>query len=391
MGSKNIKQLSPPATIGLIGGRQLGRMLVFEAKRMGFNVIVLDPKPNSPAGQVDDDQIVAGFDDIEAYRKLAIKSDVITFEFEHIYVKLLSIIEQEGAKVIPSSSTLEVIQNKYHQKIMLTHLGVHVPKFSKISSLSDLESKFEQFHQKAILKACTQGYDGKGNVILKSVDDLKFAYQSFENQDVIIEEWIDYVMEVSIVVIRNEQGVHFYPVSENIHQNSILVKSYIPAAVPTDVIEKIQVVSQKIVESFDDYGMFCIEYFLDKNLNILVNEIAPRPHNSGYYTIEGCNTSQFEQLVRIICGLPVGSTALIKPSVMYNILGDAEVVGDYTIKGLEKLLEIEDCHFHLYGKSYSNHLKKLGHITVLGETRDIAEYKAIEAIQSIRIVQSSDL
>lgn len=131
MGNKNIKQLSPPATIGLIGGGQLGRMLVFEAKRMGFNVIVLDPKPNSPAGQVADEQIVAGFDDIEAYRKLVIKSDVITFEFEHINVKLLSIIEQEGAKVIPSSSTLEVIQNKYHQKNMLTHLGVPVPKFSK--------------------------------------------------------------------------------------------------------------------------------------------------------------------------------------------------------------------------------------------------------------------
>ena len=161
MKNKNIKQLSPPATIGLIGGGQLGRMLVFEAKRMGFNVIVLDPKTNSPAGQVADDQIVAGFDDIKAYRELAFKSDVITFEFEHIDVKVLSLIESEGAKVIPSSQTLEVIQNKYRQKTMLSQLGVRVPKFSKINSFNDLEDKFEQFNQRAILKACTQGYDGK--------------------------------------------------------------------------------------------------------------------------------------------------------------------------------------------------------------------------------------
>lgn len=391
MKNKNIKQLSPPATIGLIGGGQLGRMLVFEAKRMGFNVIVLDPKTNSPAGQVADDQIVAGFDDIKAYRELAFKSDVITFEFEHIDVKVLSLIESEGAKVIPSSQTLEVIQNKYRQKTMLSQLGVRVPKFSKINSFNDLEDKFEQFNQRAILKACTQGYDGKGNMILKSVDDLKPAYQSFENQEIIIEEWIEYIMELSIVVVRNEWGVYFYPVSENIHQDSILIKSFVPAAIPDEVTKKIQAVSQKIVESFDDYGMFCIEYFLDKNFEIMVNEIAPRPHNSGHYTIEACSTSQYEQLVRVICGLPTGSTSLIKPCVMYNILGNIDVTGDYMVQGLEKLLEIEECHFHLYGKSNSNHLKKMGHITVLGETREIADRNAKEAFHSIRIVQNTKM
>ncbi|MDP3446227.1 MAG: 5-(carboxyamino)imidazole ribonucleotide synthase [Ignavibacteria bacterium] len=380
-----IDKLYPPATLGVIGGGQLGRMFVFEAKRMGYHVVVLDPKVNSPAGQVADEQIVAGFDELWAYRELASKTDVITFEFEHINAELLTLIENEGFKVIPSSKTLEVIQHKYKQKTMLRQIGVKVPESRMISSLADLKKEFQFFNQKAILKSCTNGYDGKGNMIIENEDDIENAYQQFGGQEIFIEELIDFIKEVSIIVVKNDSGVYFYPVVENIHQNSILIKTLIPASLSDDVITKIRVASEKIVEELNDFGVFCIEFFIDKNLDVIVNEIAPRPHNSGHYSIECCVTSQFEQLVRVICGMPIGATHLIKPCVMYNILGSHDAYGKYVIRGLDAVLNIPDCHFHLYGKQETNYLKKIGHITVSGETVDIADEKAKIALQNIRI------
>lgn len=385
--SSKIDKLYPPASIGVIGGGQLGRMFAFEAKRMGYHVVVLDPKVNSPAGQVADEQIVAGFDELWAYRELASKTDVITFEFEHINVEILALIENEGSKVIPSSKTLKVIQNKFNQKTMLRRIGVRVPEFIMINSLDDLKKGFFVLNQKAILKSSTNGYDGKGNVIIENVGDIENAYQLFGEQEIFIEELIDFIKEVSIIVVKNDLGVFFYPVVENFHHNSILIKTLIPAALSDEVITKIQIASKKIVEELNDFGVFCIEFFIDKNFDVLVNEIAPRPHNSGHYTIECCVSSQFEQLVRVICGMPVGSTCLRKPCVMYNILGNRDTCGEYVIRGLDAVLNIPDCHFHLYGKLQTDYLKKIGHLTVLGETIDIAEEKAGVALQNIRINQ----
>lgn len=385
MGNRTISKLYPPATIGVIGGGQLGRMFVFEAKRMGYHVVVLDPKENSPAGQVADEQIVAGFDEIWAYRELACKSDVLTFEFEHINVELLGIIEREGCTVIPSSKTLVVIQNKYKQKKMLVQIGVKVPEFSMIQSLEHLKKEYQRLNQKAILKSCTNGYDGKGNVIVKNADDLEAAYQMFGEQEFFIEELIDFRKEVSIIVVNNESGIFFYPIVENVHHNSILTKTLIPASLSNEVIRRIHNASEKIVEELNDFGVYCIEFFVDKNSDVLVNEIAPRPHNSGHYTIEGCITSQFEQLVRVVSGMPVGSTQLRMPCAMYNILGSHSVDGKYVVSGLNDMLNITDCYFHLYGKSDTSNLKKIGHITALDETVEAADLKAKKAIELLKI------
>lgn len=385
MNERKIDKLYPPATIGVIGGGQLGRMFVFEAKRMGYHVVVLDPKLKSPAGQVADEQIVAGFDEISAYHELAEKTDVMTFEFEHINVEILDSLERKGYKVIPSSKTLEIIQNKFKQKTMLREIGVKVPEFSRVNSLEDLKKEFQLLSQRAILKASLNGYDGKGNVIIKNIDDLEPAYRLFGDQEIFIEEFIDFTKEVSIVVIKNDSGVSFYPVVENIHQNSILIKTLVPAPLSNDVIQKIHDTSLKIVEELNDYGVYCIEFFVDNESEVIVNEIAPRPHNSGHYTIEGCVTSQYEQLVRVVCGMPIGSTHLRKPCAMYNILGNEESQGKYVVSGLDKLLSIPDCHCHLYGKSDTTNLKKIGHITVLGETVEEADQQGKEALKCIKL------
>lgn len=385
--NKEIKRLYPPATIGIIGGGQLGRMFVFEAKQMGYHVIVLDPKPNSPAGQVADEQILADFDDEYAYIELAKKTDVITFEFEHINVDILSNLETQGYKIIPSSNTLKIIQNKFKQKTILKEAGIKVPQFSMVTSLEDLRNQFLNFNKKAILKSSTQGYDGKGNMIIKCEDDIEKAYNYFMNQEIFVEELVDFVKEVSIIVVKNNSETIFYPISENIHEDSILIKSIVPAAISDDIVREIHLTSEKIMDKLDDLGVYCIEYFIDKNHEVLVNEIAPRPHNSGHYTIEGCISSQFEQLVRVVCNMPLGLSELRTPCVMQNILGNSNVDGEYIVSGLENLLKISDCHFHLYGKPDTKHLKKIGHITLFDKSSESANKKAEEAINSIIISQ----
>ena len=390
MNTKEIFRLNPPSNIGIVGGGQLGRMLTVEAKRMGYNVVVLDPKPNSPAGQVADEQILADFSDISALRKLAEKTDVITYEFEHINVELLSQIEKDGYKVYPSSNTLRMIQNKYIQKSILKGSGIKVPDFYSINSLDELKDMFYKLDQKIILKACKGGYDGKGNIVIKDVNKLEEAYKEFSNTEVMVEEFISYIKEVSIIVSKNHEGISFYPIAENNHEDSILINSIIPARISKKTEDKIIQMAEKVIETIDDFGVFCVEFFIDSNLDVLVNEIAPRPHNSGHYTIEGCITSQFEQLIRIVTGMPLGSTKLRLPCVMYNILGSNDVNGKYCISGVESILDIEDCYFHLYGKPESGYLKKIGHITALADSVEMADYNAKKAMNSMQIESMED-
>lgn len=380
MKTREISKLNPPSNIGIVGGGQLGRMLVLEAKRMGYNVIVLDPTENCPAGQVADEQIKAEFSDITALKELAIKTDVITYEYEHIDVEILSVIEQEGYNVYPSSNTLKMIQNKYIQKTILSDAGIKVPNFYPVNSSDELKDIFYKLDGRLVLKTCTGGYDGKGNIILKDINKVEEAYNEFSHAELMAEEFVDYVKEVSIMVARNHEGIVYYPVAENIHEDSILIKSTIPAEISDETEEKIKAVAKKVVEVLDDYGIFCIEFFVDSNANVLVNEIAPRPHNSGHYSIEGCVTSQFEQLIRIVAGMPLGSSKLRAPSVMYNLLGTEDVDGEYFVKGVDSILAIEDCHPHLYGKAESKYLRKMGHITALGDSTNDADLKAKEAL-----------
>lgn len=384
MKAREIFRLKPPSNIGIVGGGQLGRMLVLEAKRMGYNLIVLDPKPNSPAGQVADEQIIADFTDIIALRELSAKTDVITYEFEHIDVESLSLIEKHGYKIYPSSNTLRMIQNKYIQKSILKNSDIKVPNFYLVGSLIELTDIFYKLNQKIVLKACTGGYDGKGNIVIKDINKLEEAYKELCNHELMAEEFIDYIKEVSIIIAKNHEGISFYPIAENVHRNSILINSIIPAKISNETEKEIRCIAEKVIKEIDDFGVFCIEFFIDSNLNILVNEIAPRPHNSGHYTIEGCITSQFEQLIRIITGMPLGSTKLRLPCAMYNILGSDDVSGKYCVDGIESILNIEDCHLHLYGKSESKHLKKIGHITALDDSVEKADLKVKNALCSIK-------
>lgn len=390
METKDIFRLKPPSNIGIIGGGQLGRMLVVEAKRMGYNTVVLDPKPNSPAGQVSDEQITADFSDIDALRELAKKTNVMTYEFEHIDVELLSLIEKEGYKVYPSSNTLKIIQNKYVQKTILKEAGIKVPDFYQINSIDELKDVFYKFDQKLVLKACKGGYDGKGNIIIKDINEVEEAYKEFCNNEMMAEEFVEYIKEVSIIIAKNHEGISFYPVAENLHKNSILIKSIIPAKISDEIEKKIINEAEKVIQTLDDFGIFCVEFFIDSNFNVLVNEIAPRPHNSGHYTIEGCISSQYEQLIRIITGMPLGSTKLRLPCAMYNILGSNDVEGKYCINGLESILNIEDCYFHLYGKPDSKYLKKIGHITAIDENVEKADQKARKAMDIIKIQPLAD-
>lgn len=227
MNQKKISKLNPPSTIGIIGGGQLGRMLVLDAKRMGYNVIVFDPKPNSPAGQVADEQITAVYGDLTALRNLAQKTDVITYEFEHIDVELLNILENEGYTIYPSSKTLRLIQNKYVQKSMLKNIGIKVPEFYLINSLKELTDVFYKFGQKAILKTCRDGYDGKGNLVLKNISELEETYKMFTGLEIMVEEFVQFTKEVSIIVAKNHDGIILYPIAENYHKNNILINSLI--------------------------------------------------------------------------------------------------------------------------------------------------------------------
>lgn len=385
MKQKAIAPIFHPSTIGMIGAGQLGKMIAVEAKRMGYRVIVLDPTPNAPAAQVADRQIIANFDDVDAVHTLAQLSDVITYEFEHIHTALLKELEEKGHRVYPSANTLQIIQNKYTQKKLLREHQIKVPRFFSVTSLEELKEHFYLLGERAILKTCEGGYDGKGNLVIRSLHELELAYEQWKGRPLMIEEFIDIRKEVSLVVARNSSEMVHYPISENYHNNSILIKSLIPASIPEKVEKEIRSISKEIVQIFDDYGVFCIEFFIDDNYEVLVNEIAPRPHNTGHYTIEGCICSQFEQLVRVICGMPLGSPKLNMPCVLYNILGNEDVMGHYTVKGLDSVLTMTDCHFHLYGKANTMPMKKLGHLTVLGQSLEAAEAKAQAAISQLKI------
>lgn len=386
MAIRDINPLMPPAKIGIVGGGQLGRMLSYEAKRMGYHVSVLDPTPSCPAGQVSDNQIVASFTDYNAIRKLAESTHVLTYEFEHINADVLCELESEGYKIYPSGRTLKKIQDKLIQKQILKESGLPVPSFKKVESKEDILNIIESYGLPVLLKTCHGGYDGKGNMLIKNIKDVDKAYEAFKDRKLMVEEFIDFKCELSIIVGRGLDGsITTFPVVENVHRDNILILTKVPAQIDDTIKDKVEYVGRKVVDVLDDYGIFCIEMFLDQKGEVYINEIAPRPHNSGHYTIEACETSQYEQLLRILTGLPQGSTKLLSPCAMVNILGNNEVFGEYTFSGFENALQEENVYIHIYGKKFTQNLKKIGHITVLDKSRDTAIAKAREALNKIKI------
>ena len=356
------KVIMPYRTIGIIGGGQLGRMMCLAAKTMGYYVAVLDPTPNCPCGQVADIEITANYDDMEAIKKLAEISDVITYEFENIDYDALTYLEKH-AYLPQRSDVLKITQHRYREKSAIGSMGIPVADFFSIDSMESLE---KHFFFPSVLKTCTGGYDGKGQLVIKSKDDFAAAKKLTEKHECILEKWIAFDKEISVLIARSTNGEDsVFPVAENVHVDNILHTSMVPARISSIMEEKAVSYARKIAETLNVIGILAIEMFVAGE-EIFINELAPRPHNSGHYTIDACITSQFEQHIRAVCGLPLGETHLHSPVVMVNILGghmngkEMSNLGPY-------LPLLAKGKLHLYGKAEAKEKRKMGHINMLGD------------------------
>lgn len=372
--------------LGIIGGGQLGKIMSQKAKKMGFHVTILDPTFNCPAAQVSDKHIMGGFYDKEKLEQLVQETDVTTFELEHVDTSILKELFDHGHKIYPSPYVMELIQNKYEQKKLLDEKGIPVPAYKSVENEKDLAA----FGFPVIQKAKMGGYDGKGVQMLKSEADLEIAIKT----ESFIEELVDIDKELALIVARNIQGeIKCYPVVEMLFDERVNICDSVmaPARISKEIEEKSIDVSIKSIEALGGVGIFGVELFLTKSGEVLVNEIAPRPHNSGHYTVESCATSQFEQIIRAVTNLPLGSTKLISPSVMVNLLGEEGYEGEPFIEGIHEALEIPELSFHFYGKSYTKPFRKMGHITVLDDDIDKALEKAMRAKDILKIRGSKKL
>jgi len=354
--------IMPGKTIGIIGGGQLGRMMCLAAKAMGYYVAVLEPTPNCPCGQVADIEITASYNDMDAIKKLAQISDVITYEFENIDYDALTYLEQH-AYLPQGSHVLKTTQHRFREKNAIREMGIPVPEFYLINNAQDLE---KVVRYPSVLKTTMGGYDGKGQIVLKSDANLQAAKDLADRQECILEAWMPFSKEISVIIARSVHGeIAVFPVSENIHVNNILHQSIVPARISKELENRAVCYAKKIAESLDCVGILGIEMFVVGD-EIYINELAPRPHNSGHYTIDACVTSQFEQHIRAVCGLPLGKTTLHTPVVMVNILGDH--MDRKQMDNLEPYMPLlPDGKLHLYGKAEAKIGRKMGHINLLGD------------------------
>jgi len=372
--------LNPGSTIGIIGGGQLGRMLAIAARQMDYKTVVLDPDPGCPTGQVADGQIAQNYASRDASRELARSTDVVTYEFENVDADSVG-AAAELKPVHPSPSVLRTTQHRLHEKNALLKAGVSVSPFRQVESLSDLQSAAVDLGYPMILKTSTQGYDGKGQMIITREEDIQHSYEllSSSNAELIVEQFVQFQMEISVICARTADGqTATFPPSENIHRNHILDISIVPPRVPESVIDNARLLAADIAVQLDVVGLISVEMFVTKENELLVNELAPRPHNSGHYTMDGCDTSQFEQLVRVLAGLPISEPQLHSPTVMVNLLGEVweDTDGD---PDWARALEMPGVSLHLYGKAEARVGRKMGHINVVAETVEDALYIATEA------------
>ncbi|CAN5116339.1 5-(carboxyamino)imidazole ribonucleotide synthase [soil metagenome] len=371
--------------IGIVGGGQLGRMLAFDAKKMGFTVRVVDPTPDSPASQVVDEQILGGYSDAEATKKLAAVSDFITVEIEHINTDTLSELVKNGVKVNPSPKTIEIIKDKFQQKLYLQKNKIPTSDFVEVKTQEDIEKIGKKFGYPMVLKAKKDAFDGRGNALIKSKNAINSAMEKLSGRELYVEKYVPFSKELAVVLARSMAGkVALYPVVETIHKNNICHIVISPAQIDEEEKKKAERLAKKVLSHLKGAGVFAVEMFVTKNGDVLVNEIAPRVHNSGHLTIEANVTSQFEQHIRAITGLPLGNTQLLVPAaVMINILGERK--GLVEITGLEKVLAMPGVFVHIYGKSETKIDRKMGHITVLDETTEKALQKAKKARRLLSI------
>lgn len=355
----------PGKTLGMLGGGQLGRMFVMAAHAMGYHVIVLDPDPDSPAGRIADEHIHASYSDHWALEQIINNCDAVTTEFENIPAATLKKLEQH-IPVRPASSAVEISQNRIAEKTFLADNGFETARFFPIYEKDDLDFALTQIGNTAILKVASFGYDGKGQAIINNLDEAISAFEAMGSVHCVLEEKVDLHTEVSVVLARGIDGkVSCYPVGENHHVNGILEYTAVPSSLDKAIVDRVLAEASQFADKLNYCGVLAVEFFHTRDERLLINEVAPRPHNSGHYTIDACKTSQFEQQVRMLCGLPAGSAELLSPVVMFNILGDVWSNGE---PDWSQLLSNPDVKLHLYGKREAREGRKMGHFTCLGSS-----------------------
>jgi 5-(carboxyamino)imidazole ribonucleotide synthase len=360
-------------TIGVLGGGQLGRMLTLEAKRMGYRIVTLEPLPNSPCGQVADEQIVAAYDDVRAIGELGARSDVVTYEFENIPLDSAKALEADGRLVRPSSEVLRISQDRLLEKNFARSCGCATAEFAPVRDRAELDAALAHVGLPAVIKTVLGGYDGKGQWVVRDREAAEDALTAARGRALIFEQLIPFERELSIICARGSGGQSVaFPVTENVHDTGVLETTIVPARVPSDVAARVRDAAVRLGDGLEIVGAYCVEFFLCGSA-LYVNEIAPRVHNSGHYSLDATQISQYETHVRAICDLPLVPPKLFAPAVMENILGAG--TGD-RLSGLQELLRDPDLKLHLYGKAHAALRRKMGHFTVLAPTVEEALRRA---------------
>ena len=369
------KTLLPGETLGMLGGGQLGRMFALAARPFGYGVAVFGDPSGSPCGQVSDRSFAAGYDDLDALAEFAKSVSVVSYETENVSLAAVEFLEQR-VPVFPGSSLLRVAQHRLLEKNALRAIGIPTADFLRVTSGAEVAAGLEAMGGDGILKTVTMGYDGKGQIRVRSIGEAEAAWRSLRVDEAILEQLIPFEFELSIVGARFADGsCHFYTPTANTHVNHILDVSICPSPlISAPMAEEARGIARAILEHFDVIGVLCVEFFAVSGGRLLVNEIAPRPHNSGHWTIEACAASQFQQQFRAVAGLAAGDTTARGAAVMVNLLGDH--LEHLTADRWLAASAIQGAAVHLYGKSEARRGRKMGHITVVGADAEEAEQKA---------------
>jgi 5-(carboxyamino)imidazole ribonucleotide synthase len=371
----------PNSTIGVLGSGQLGRMFAIAARRMGYRVHTFSPDFDTPTGQVSDFEVCAAYEDLEKVRQFARNVDVITFEFENVPFPTVE-AAAEFAPVRPRGEVLHTTQNRLREKTFLASNNFPVAAFRHVKTVEELKTAATEIGVPAILKTAGFGYDGKGQAKIKTAADIETAFAAIGAQEAVLEAFVDFEKEVSVVAARDLAGNFVsWGVIENDHRNHILDVSFAPAAVSEKIWREATEIARAVLEKFDVVGVLCVEFFVTKDEKLLVNELAPRPHNSGHLTFDACSTSQFEQQLRAVCGLPLGSTEFWRAAAMANLLGDLWDAGEPVWKNA---LAFPNVKLHLYGKAEARAGRKMGHLTTLADTAEEAATVARHARNALK-------
>ncbi|WP_209124781.1 5-(carboxyamino)imidazole ribonucleotide synthase [Alkalihalobacillus sp. BA299] len=372
----NRPMIEPGKTIGILGGGQLGRMMALSAREMGYKIAVLEPSEHSPCGQIADVEVIAHYNDLQGAEQLASQCDLLTYEFENIDSKTARWLD-ENLYLPQGYKLLETTQHRISEKKAIQALGLPVAPYVAVSELQDLEQGISELGLPAVLKTCRGGYDGKGQYVIRAMDQVQEAFETLNpNGELVLEQWITFEKELSVIVSRNVSGqAETFPVAENIHVNNILHQTIVPARIDVGIQEHAKEMALQLAKGLEMVGTLAVEMFYTSEGELYINELAPRPHNSGHYTMNACETSQFEQHIRAVCNWPLGKTTLLKPVVMVNILGE------HLPQVMQKIDQFQEMKLHLYGKAEAKQGRKMGHINVIADSTE----EALEKVKTLEI------